>query len=105
MDLNKIVSDAINTALDNEVRRLNDNLEIIKEVMKSNNQDIELLTVKEAKKILKIGIPNIYKLIEKGEIKALDLYGLKIPRYEVQNFISRNLGKETCLNSEISDVI
>jgi excisionase family DNA binding protein len=52
------------------------------------NQE-ELLNVKEAAKILRIGVNAMYKLINNREVKALKLNGNKIRRIELDDFIRR----------------
>lgn len=56
------------------------------------NTHEELLNVKEAAKVLKIGINAMYELIKKGEIKVLKLNGSKIRRETLDDFIR---GKES----------
>lgn len=47
----------------------------------------ELLNVKEAAQVLKIGINAMYKLIHQGEIHVLKLNGNKIRRATLDEFI------------------
>ena len=55
---------------------------------------MELLTVTEVSKILKINWNKVYELIRLGRIQALSLGSLKIPMFEVEDFIRRNVGKD-----------
>ena len=55
---------------------------------------MELLTVKEVSKILKINVSDTYKLIKKGYIEALKLGSLKVTRTELENFLVFAAGKD-----------
>lgn len=57
---------------------------------------IKLLTVTEASKVLRINRNSVYKLIHAGDLKAVDINGLKIPEENLEIFItSRTLRTET----------
>lgn len=45
---------------------------------------MELLTVKEVSKILKINVSDTYKLIKKGHIQALKLGSFKVTSVEIE---------------------
>ena len=60
----------------------------------------QLLTVKEAAKLLKMNEDSVRDLIKKGLIPALKLGSLKIPPWKLQEFINQNIGKDlTDLNN------
>ena len=47
---------------------------------------MELLTVKEVSKILKINVSDTYKLIKKGHIQALKLGSFKVTSVEIEMY-------------------
>lgn len=53
---------------------------------------MELLTVKEVSKILKINVSDTYKLIKKGHIQALKLGSFKVTSVEIERFIKSASG-------------
>lgn len=68
----------------------------------------ELLTVKEAAKLLKVNTDKVYDLIRKGHIRALKLGSLKIPPWALKEFVDSNVGKDlsdlnNIKNMEVSD--
>lgn len=54
----------------------------------------ELLTVKEASKLLKVNEDKVRELIKKGHIPALKLSSLKIPPWALKEFVDKNVGKD-----------
>lgn len=59
--------------------------------MKSNEV---LLTVKEVSNSLKINVNSVYTLIHSGQLRAIKLGRLKVPKFELDRFLIENLGKE-----------
>ncbi|MBN1067146.1 helix-turn-helix domain-containing protein [Clostridium botulinum] len=55
---------------------------------------MELLTIKEVSKKLKINATDTYKLIKSGHIKALKLGSLKVASCELDRFILQSIGKD-----------
>lgn len=53
-----------------------------------------LYTVAEVSKLLKVNVHAVYKLINKGHLRALKLGNLKIPKAELVRFINDNTGKD-----------
>lgn len=53
-----------------------------------------LFTVPEAAKILGIGKNKMYDLIHSNNIKVLKLAGLKITKYELEEFAQKNINKD-----------
>lgn len=53
-----------------------------------------LHTVASASEILGINKNAVYALIKKGHLKALKLGSMKVPSYELEDFMKRNLGKD-----------
>ncbi len=53
-----------------------------------------LFTVPEAAKILGIGKNKMYDLIHSKNIRVLKLAGLKITKYELENFVQKNINKD-----------
>jgi excisionase family DNA binding protein len=55
---------------------------------------MELLTIKEVSKRLKMNATDTYKLIRAGHIQALKLGSLKVASCELDRFISQAVGKD-----------
>ncbi|EKQ50304.1 MULTISPECIES: helix-turn-helix domain-containing protein [unclassified Clostridium] len=55
---------------------------------------MELYTIKEASKKLKINVSDTYKLIKAGHLQALKLGALKITSLELERFIINASGKD-----------
>lgn len=55
---------------------------------------MELLTVKEVSKILKVNVNYIYKLMNKGYLKYLVLGSKKITNFELERFLREAQGKD-----------
>jgi len=53
-----------------------------------------ILSVAQASKALHIGKDKMYKLIATGQIKAINLYGLKIRESELNRFLREKEGKK-----------
>lgn len=62
---------------------------------------MELFTVKEVAKILKINVNGVYELIKKGHIQCLKLGSIKVTSRELERFISYAEGKDF---TDIDDV-
>lgn len=63
-----------------------------------------LFTVKETSKLLKCNGTFVYSLIKNGHLKALKLGQYKIPRYELDDFLIRNIGKDFSDIENIKDL-
>lgn len=55
---------------------------------------MELFTVSEVSKLLKVNNTYVYKLIKTGYLKALKLGSLKVPDSELKRFIDFSIGKD-----------
>lgn len=55
---------------------------------------MELLTVQQVAKKLKVNKNTVYRLIKKGYITALKLGSLKVATTEVDRFIEFSIGKD-----------
>lgn len=55
---------------------------------------MELLTIKEVSKRLKLNVSDTYKLIKAGHLKALKLGSLKVTSCELERFIKECTGKD-----------
>lgn len=55
---------------------------------------MELYTIKEVSKKLKINVSDTYKLIKAGQLQALKLGALKITSLELERFIVNASGKD-----------
>ena len=55
---------------------------------------MELLTIKEVSKRLKMNATDTYKLIKSGNLQALKLGSLKVSSYELERFIREATGKD-----------
>ncbi|WP_019243684.1 MULTISPECIES: helix-turn-helix domain-containing protein [Bacillus] len=53
-----------------------------------------LFTVKEVSKLFKCNTSLVYALIKGGHLNVLKLGQLKVPKYEVDDFLKRNIGKD-----------
>lgn len=62
---------------------------------------MQLYTIKEVSKILKMNITDTYKLIKSGNLQALKLGSLKVSSYELERFIREANGKDF---SDLNDV-
>lgn len=62
---------------------------------------MQLYTIKEVSKILKMNITDTYKLIKSGNLQALKLGSLKVSSYELERFIREANGKDF---SDLDDV-
>lgn len=61
---------------------------------------MELFTVKEVSKKLRINVTDTYKLIRAGHLQALKLGSLKVTSFELERFIREASGKDfTDLNN------
>lgn len=61
---------------------------------------MELFTVKEVSKKLRINVTDTYKLIRTGHLQALKLGSLKVTSFELERFIREASGKDfTDLNN------
>ncbi|UQZ76868.1 DNA-binding protein [Niallia circulans] len=56
--------------------------------------DEVIFTVQEVAKLLKCNKNYVYSLIKNGHLNALKLGQLKVPAYELEDFLKRNLGKD-----------
>ncbi|CAG9702670.1 HTH_17 domain-containing protein [Clostridium neonatale] len=55
---------------------------------------MELLTIKEVSKKLKLNVSDTYKLIRAGHLQALKLGALKVTSLELDRFIKESSGKD-----------
>lgn len=55
---------------------------------------MELLTIKEVSKKLKLNVSDTYKLIRAGHLQALKLGALKVTSLELDRFIKEASGKD-----------
>ena len=55
---------------------------------------MELLTIKDVSKKLKMNTTDTYKLIKSGNLQALKLGSLKVSSYELERFIREATGKD-----------
>lgn len=62
---------------------------------------MELFTVKEVSKILKINNNGVYALIKAGHLQGLKLGSIKVTSYELERFIREASGKDF---SELNNV-
>lgn len=61
-----------------------------------------LYTVQEVSKLLKININAVYELINSGHLKVIKYGRVKIPAFEIDDFLRRNLGKDL---SDLGNVV
>lgn len=55
---------------------------------------MELLTIKEVARLLKINVNLVYALIKAGHLQALKLGALKVTSFELERFIREASGKD-----------
>lgn len=55
---------------------------------------MELFTVKEVSKMLKMNVTDTYKLIKAGHLQVLKLGSLKVTSFELERFIREASGKD-----------
>lgn len=55
---------------------------------------MELFTIREVSKRLKMNTSDTYKLIKSGNLQALKLGSLKVTSYELERFIREATGKD-----------
>ena len=55
---------------------------------------MELFTVKEVSKKLKMNVTDTHKLIKSGHLQALKLGSLKVTSFELERFIREASGKD-----------
>lgn len=65
---------------------------------------MELLTVREVSKKLKMNANDTYKLINKGYIKYLKLGSIKIPDFELDRFMHESIGKDFSDLDNVTDI-
>lgn len=71
-----------------------------KSISTNNNKPVELLTIAEVAKLLKVNVNYVYLLIKAGHLEALKLGSLKITSTELERFINYANGKDfTDLNN------
>ncbi|MES1047201.1 helix-turn-helix domain-containing protein [Heyndrickxia oleronia] len=63
-----------------------------------------LFTVKETAKLFKCNGTFIYSLIKSGHLKALKLGQYKIPKFEIDDFLKRYIGKDFSDLSNVKDL-
>lgn len=61
-----------------------------------------LYTIQEVSKLLKVNINAVYELINTGHLKAIKYGRIKVPAFEIEDFLRRNLGKDL---SDLSNVV
>jgi len=66
---------------------------------------LELFTVSEVSKLLKVNNTYVYKLIKTGYLKALKLGSLKVPDSELKRFIDFSIGKDFSDLDNIKDLL
>ncbi|MGF9978715.1 helix-turn-helix domain-containing protein [Viridibacillus arvi] len=54
----------------------------------------QLLEVSEISKLLKCNKNKVYELIKSGQLQGLKLGRMKVSTIELENFLSRNSGKD-----------
>jgi excisionase family DNA binding protein len=64
-----------------------------------------IFTVKEVAEKLKCNKNYVYSLLKNGHLKGLKLGQLKVPAYELDDFLKRNLGKDFTDQSNITELI
>lgn len=57
-----------------------------------DSNDIIVYTVLEVSKILRVNKKKVYDLIEAGDLHAMRLGGLKIPKIALESFLNTYLG-------------
>ena len=63
-----------------------------------------IFTVQEVAKLLKCNRNYVYSLIKNGHLKALKLGQLKVPAYELEDFLKRNLGKDFTDQKNVKEI-
>ena len=86
------------------------NKELIKKVREDDENIFEYVepkvyTVKEAAKLLQVGINRVYELINSGALKVIRLGYIKVPAVEIDNFIERYTGKDLSDPNHIVDYL
>lgn len=66
---------------------------------------MQLYTIKEVSKILKMNITDTYKLIKSGNLQALKLGSLKVSSYELERFIREASGKDFSNLDDVKELI
>lgn len=65
---------------------------------------MELFTVSEISKLLKVNSTYVYKLIKFGYLRALKLGSLKVPDTELKRFINASIGKDFSNLEDVKDL-
>ncbi|MVX63125.1 helix-turn-helix domain-containing protein [Clostridium chromiireducens] len=65
---------------------------------------MELFTIKEVSKKLKINPTDTYKLIKSGHISALKLGSLKVSSCELDRFIVDSIGKDYSVLNDVKQL-
>ena len=65
---------------------------------------MELFTIKEESKRLKMNTSDTYKLIKSGNLQALKLGSLKVASYELERFIREATGKDFTDLSNVTEL-
>lgn len=66
---------------------------------------MELLTIKEVSKRLKMNTTDTYKLIKSGNLQALKLGSLKVTSLELERFIKEATGKDFSDLENVKDLV
>ena len=72
----------------------NESIPSYSEVIIERNSDMELLTISEVAKRLKVNKNTVYNLIHTGNLTALKLGSLKVTYKELERFIDYSNGKD-----------
>ncbi|MDK8641305.1 helix-turn-helix domain-containing protein [Niallia taxi] len=64
-----------------------------------------IYTVKETAELLKCNKNYVYSLLRKGHLKCLKLGQLKIPAYEIDDFLRRNIGKDFSNQDHVTELV
>lgn len=65
---------------------------------------MELFTIREVSKRLKMNTSDTYKLIKSGNLQALKLGSLKVTSYELERFIRDATGKDFTDLSNVTEL-
>ena len=65
---------------------------------------MELFTIREVSKRLKMNTSDTYKLIKSGNLQALKLGSLKVTSYELERFIREATGKHFTDLSNVTEL-
>lgn len=65
---------------------------------------MELFTIREVSKRLKMNTSDTYKLIKSGNLQALKLGSLKVTSYELERFIREATGKDFTDLSNVTEL-